>query len=142
MGSQSLHPSGTSFFASLHPKGKNCHFIPGTSYKCTTYHAALHIKVTSYQCTSYQGHFIPVHFIPRPLHTSHFIPIVTSYQCTSYQGHFISVHFIPKSLHTEVISYQSQISHFVPMHCIPVQFILVISCRSLYTSPLIHVHFI
>ena len=106
-------------------------------------HTRHFIQVHYIPCgTSYQSHFIPVHFIPRPLHTSHFIPIVTSYQCTSYQGHFISVHFIPKSLHTEVISYQSQISHFVPMHCIPVQFILVISCRSLYTSPLIHVHFI
>ena len=86
-GSQSLHSSGTSFFASLHPKGKNCHFIPGTSYKCTTYHAALHIKVTSYQCTSYQGHFIPksnqslrtnaLH--TSAIHTSHFMP-VTLYQ--------------------------------------------------------------
>merc|ERR1711917_14671 len=97
IGSQSLHPSGTSFFASLHPKGKNCHFIPGTSYKCTTYHAALHIKVTSYQCTSYHGHFIPVHFIPRSLHTK-----VTSYQCTSSQSHFI-----PRSFHTKVKSVTS-----------------------------------
>ena len=99
--------------------------------------SALHTKVTSYRCTSYQGHFIPVTSYRLSLHTN-----ALHTKVTSYQGHFISVHFIPKSLHTEVISYQSQISHFVPMHCIPVQFILVISCRSLYTSPLIHVHFI
>merc|ERR1711917_11310 len=101
-------------------------------------HTRHFIQVHYIPCgTSYQSHFIPVHFIPWPLHTN-----ALHTKVTSYQGHFISVHFIPKSLHTEVISYQSQISHFVPMHCIPVQFILVISCRSLYNCPLIHVHFI
>ena len=98
----------------------NRHFIFWvTSYQREKWslHTRHFILVHYIPCgTSYQSHFIPVHFIPRPLHTSHFIPIVTSYyeslhieaisyQYTSYQGHFISVHFIPNSPHTR---------HFIP----------------------------
>ena len=82
IGSQTLHTTVTSFFRSLHTKGKNCHFIPVTSYQVTSYKAILHTS-----------HFIPSHFIPRSLHTSHFIPksLHTNHFIpgTLYQSHFI-----------------------------------------------------
>ena len=123
-GSQTLHTTVTSFFRSLHTKGKNCHFIPVTSYQVTSYKAILHTS-----------HFIPSHFIPRSLHTSHFIPksLHTNHFIpgTLYQSHFIPVtsyqsHFISKPLHTKVTSYQGHFiprslhtSHFIPKSFIP-----------------------
>ena len=61
-GSQTLHTTVTSFLESLYTKGKNCHFIPVTSYQ-SLHTKPFHIKVTSYQL---------VH--TKPLHTSQFIP--------------------------------------------------------------------
>ena len=120
-----------------------------------SFHTRHLIQVHYIPCgTSYKSHFIPVHFIPRPLHTSHVIPIVTSYhaslhteatsyQCTSYKGQFISVHFIPKSPHTRHFipkSLHTKVKSPTSYHT--VHFILVISYRSLYTSPWIQMHFI
>ena len=86
----------------------NRHFIFWvTSYQREKWslHTRHFILVHYIPCgTSYQSHFIPVHLIPRPLHTSHFILCVTS-----YRGHFI-----PKSnqrLHTNAL----HTSHFMPV---------------------------
>ena len=79
-GSQSLHPIVTSFFESLHTKGKKDHFILvyyipcGISYKESLYTGHF-IPSIQYQYTSYLSHFIPG-TSSWSFHINHFKPIV------------------------------------------------------------------
>ena len=72
-GSQSLHPIVTSFFESLHTKGKR-------SLHSSVLHTMRHFiqRVTSYR-SLHTIHSIPIHFILKSLHPRHFI-LVVSYQ--------------------------------------------------------------
>ena len=114
----------------------------------TSYHVHFIFCVTSYQreqicslhpiITSYHNHFIlRVVSYQESFHTiSHFIPSITSYHVALHTK-------VTSALHTKVSSYRN---HFIPrsLHTIHfilsftsyrIHFIIVISCRPLYTSP-------
>ena len=113
-GSQTLHTTVTSFFRSLHTKGKICHFIP-RHFISKSLHTSQFIP----------SHFIPSHFIPKSLHTNHFIPV------TSYQSlHTNALHI--RARHTDIYRY---LHILIVLNC-HLRSMLIFNVRSNLAQPL------